>query len=213
MGIEDRKAREFHRREQDILDAAMALAGSEDWQSVTIDHIAERAEIGKGTVYTHFKSKDEVAARLVMDHGKALLHKLRAIDPDESYVPRFKRVLRTVWQHTLESPEVFALRSYCELTESSLNLSEPFASEFWAVKDQFVAFMRALVEDGMERGIIARQPIEFLMGSARASMMGALRLVSGADSFGMRENEAYREYLLDYILKGLINAQTPHFDA
>lgn len=34
-----------------------------DWQTVTIEQIAERAEIGKGTIYKHFKTKDEILYR------------------------------------------------------------------------------------------------------------------------------------------------------
>ena len=49
MSIQDRRAREFVRREQDILQAALALSNRDDWQTVTIDQIAPKAEIGKGT--------------------------------------------------------------------------------------------------------------------------------------------------------------------
>ena len=58
MSIHDRKAREFQRREEDILKAALALSNRDDWQAVTIEQIAQKAEIGKGTVYKHFPSKD-----------------------------------------------------------------------------------------------------------------------------------------------------------
>ena len=65
MGISERREREFQRREGEILDAALELFSADDWQSVTIDQIARRAEIGKGTVYLHFASKDEIYARSI----------------------------------------------------------------------------------------------------------------------------------------------------
>ncbi len=208
MGVEERKAREFQRREEEILHAAMMLAASEEWQSVTIDHIAQRAEIGKGTVYKHFTSKDEVCARLVMDHGKSLISKLKSIDPAQEYVPRLKSVLRTIWRHNMEKKEIMALNMYCEVSEQSLNLSENFAAEFWRVKEVITSYMHALVQEGIGRGIIANQPIEYLMFSGWATLSGAMRLSQGQILEGFDADEAYLEYLLDYILKGMMNAQS-----
>jgi hypothetical protein len=57
MGVQDRKAREFQRRADDTLKAALALSNRDDWQAVTIEQIAQKAEIGKGTVHRHFPRK------------------------------------------------------------------------------------------------------------------------------------------------------------
>lgn len=209
MGIEDRKAREFRRREEDILAAALSLAGSEDWQAVTIDHIAERAEIGKGTVYKHFKSKDEVCARLVMDHGKDLLARLEAIDPELEFVPRFKAALKTFWQHKLEHREMSQLAMYCELSPQSLNLGEGFAQEFWSVRDAVVGYMGRLIEEGIARGIIAEQPLDYLMSAGWSTLAGAMRLVNEHNFPSLTEDPRYVDYLVDFILKGLMNARAP----
>ena len=50
-----------------LLDAAIALMDRDDWQTVTVEEIADRAEYAKGTVYRHFASKDDLLARLVAD--------------------------------------------------------------------------------------------------------------------------------------------------
>ena len=208
MGVVDRKAREFSRRESEILQAALALAGKEEWVSVTIDEIADRAEIGKGTFYNHFKSKDEVCARLVMDNSKGLLAKLKAIDPQMGYIPRFKEVLRTVWHHHMEHKEMLGLQMYCEISESSLNLSPGFATEFWSVKAQAMDFFSDLTREGIEEGIIARQPIIYLMSAGWSTMIGAIRLYDSLFP-ELSNDEKYLEYLVDYILKGMMNAQAP----
>ena len=210
MGIEDRRAREFQRREQDILSAALNLAGTESWQAVTIDQIAEKAEIGKGTVYKHFKSKDEVCARLVMDNGRVLLAKLRAVDPGLEYVPRLKAALRTVWHHSAESRDMRSLGMYCEMSEHSLNLGAEMEREFWGVKGEIEAYFQALVEEGITRGIIPGQPIGYLLAAGWSTMIGASRLFQESNMFPhMQDDEEFLEYLVDYVLKGLMNAQVP----
>ena len=44
MGIQERRQREFARREREILDAALTLFDSDDWLSVTVEQIANAAD-------------------------------------------------------------------------------------------------------------------------------------------------------------------------
>ena len=67
MGIAERKAREKLLRHQQILDAAYEVFRKEGYSSATMDLIAERAEIAKGTIYLYFKSKEEVYCSLLVN--------------------------------------------------------------------------------------------------------------------------------------------------
>ena len=97
MGVQDRKEREFKRREEEILAAALALFRNDNWQAVTVEQIAEAAEIGKGTIYKHFASKDEMYARLVMDYQKHGIEKLRRIDPTLDVIQRLRAIIAVTW--------------------------------------------------------------------------------------------------------------------
>lgn len=206
MGVADRKAREFGRREAEILSATLALAGEAEWQTITVDDIADRAEIGKGTFYMHFKSKDEACARIVMEHAMEMLKKVRAIDPDMSYVPRFKLVMKTMWRQTMANKDVMSLKAYCDASESTLNLSEDFERGFMQVKTEMMGFMSGLMQEGIDKGIIPPQGTQFLMFAGWATMSGAMRLDTTMCGEPFDE-EALLEYLTDYIIKGLMNAQ------
>lgn len=70
MATSERKARLFRQREQELLDAAAALIREQDWRAVTVERIAARAGIAKGTVYLHVRTKAEVAAKLALRHLK-----------------------------------------------------------------------------------------------------------------------------------------------
>src|SRR5690606_25887316 len=77
MQKESRKVREFRRREQEILTAALRLFLEQGEDSVTVEMIADEVGIGKGTIYKHFKSKAEIYLRLMLDYERdlaALLH-------------------------------------------------------------------------------------------------------------------------------------------
>ena len=73
MALPDRKARVLRQREQEILQAAGDLFRRGDWHRTTIDEIAKNAGVGKGTVYLHFKSKEEIVERLALMGCKRLL--------------------------------------------------------------------------------------------------------------------------------------------
>jgi len=114
MGIQDRKAREFQRREADLVQAALALSNRDDWQTVTIDQIAQKAEIGKGTVYKHFASKDEMYARLAIEFHRMVLSRLRAIGSTGATPDRLRAVLSVFWEVYSTHTEYQRVVEYCE---------------------------------------------------------------------------------------------------
>ena len=67
-----RKAREFRQREQEILDAALALFLEQGEDRVTVEMIADRVGIGKGTIYKHFETKNEIYLLLMLRYEEDL---------------------------------------------------------------------------------------------------------------------------------------------
>lgn len=60
MGIKERKEREKSRRRDQILDAAIELTGQQGFEKTTMDEIAEKAELSKGTLYLYYKDKSSL---------------------------------------------------------------------------------------------------------------------------------------------------------
>lgn len=60
MGIKERKEREKEQRKQTIVDAAEKIFFSKGIDNATMDDVAEKAELSKGTLYLYFKNKDEL---------------------------------------------------------------------------------------------------------------------------------------------------------
>jgi len=60
MGINERREREKEVRRDAILDAAENIFFSKGVDSSSMDEIASRAELSKGTLYLYFKNKDEL---------------------------------------------------------------------------------------------------------------------------------------------------------
>jgi TetR/AcrR family transcriptional regulator len=66
------KILQFKQREQAILDMALELLIEQGEDKVTVEQIASRVDIGKGTIYKHFTSKSEIYIRLLFDYEEQL---------------------------------------------------------------------------------------------------------------------------------------------
>lgn len=60
-----------------ILNSAYTLFRQEGFTRVSVDAIAERAGVTKRTVYYHFKSKDDIAADVLIDQHEFLLRQFQ----------------------------------------------------------------------------------------------------------------------------------------
>ena len=60
MGIAERKEREKQQRKEDIINAAEIVFFTKGFESATMDDIAEKVELSKGTLYLYFKGKEDL---------------------------------------------------------------------------------------------------------------------------------------------------------
>ncbi len=56
----DRGARKRAEKEERIIKAATELIFAKGFEATKMDEIAQRADVSKGSLYLHFKTKDEI---------------------------------------------------------------------------------------------------------------------------------------------------------
>lgn len=78
MSTAERRAREKAQRRREILDAARREFFEHGFRRPTMDDVAARAEISKGTIYLYFASKEEILAHLLLEGLGLLLSKMKA---------------------------------------------------------------------------------------------------------------------------------------
>lgn len=97
------KVQQFRQREQAILDAALDLLIEQGEDKVTVEQIAMKVDIGKGTIYKHFSSKTEIYIRLLFDYENGLKEKLeKAIE--EADTGDYSAPARAYFSHRVENP-------------------------------------------------------------------------------------------------------------
>ena len=98
------KKKLFLAREQRIIETTLALLLEQSIDRVTVSKIAVRAGIGKGTVYKHFLTKNEILIRIVLDYERYITDTLAiGIQKAENGDPG--AAAKAYFQARLEHPE------------------------------------------------------------------------------------------------------------
>jgi AcrR family transcriptional regulator len=123
-----------------ILDAAGTLLLRLGYRKVTIEDIARQAGVGKGTIYLHWRTKDQLFTALMLresaDLVEELLGRIRS-DPAEAAPNRF---LRGLFLATVTRPLIMALFSGDAELLGQLT-DHPLRSKDLVAGDQFFALM------------------------------------------------------------------------
>lgn len=105
MQNEPRKVREFRRREQEILDTALQLFLDQGEDSVTVEMIADAVGIGKGTIYKHFETKNEIYLLLMLRYEEDLAGVFQTISDDDDK----ERLAREYFRFRISDPRRYQL--------------------------------------------------------------------------------------------------------
>ncbi|WP_172331747.1 TetR/AcrR family transcriptional regulator [Mangrovicoccus sp. HB161399] len=119
---EGRVARRQRRNREALIISARAIMSEKGIDGATMLEIAERADVGAGTVYNYFKSKDELAVAVLEEMMSSLSLRIEQVtdtfeDPAQVYAFGIRTVLETAtrdirWRQLLNRSEVLADAMY-----------------------------------------------------------------------------------------------------
>lgn len=90
-----RVVKEAEERRNEILDAADELFGEKGFDGTSTNDILSKVNIARGTLYYHFKSKEDIMNALIDRYNVRLLSRARKIADDKS-IPVDERMVRVV---------------------------------------------------------------------------------------------------------------------
>lgn len=179
-----------------LLNSARELFSSQGYEATTMDEVAEGAGVAKGALYHHFKSKHdlfEVVMREISAETAIAVQKDLESDPD--IVQTMRVGMQKFFTYCAE-PEVTQIL----LIDGPAILGWKHWREIDA--QNFGGLVRAILSQGIEAGIIERQPVEPLAHLLIGAISEAAMSCANRDSF----EDASREYIagLDVLIKGLL---------
>ncbi|WP_100329945.1 TetR/AcrR family transcriptional regulator [Bacillus xiapuensis] len=89
-------------RKNEILDAADELFGKKGFDGTSTNDILKKVGIARGTLYHHFKSKEDIMDALIERYSDRLLGAAREVAADKT-IPLVDRIIRVVMSMNLNS--------------------------------------------------------------------------------------------------------------
>jgi len=130
MGTAERKAREKQFRMEQILDAAYQLFQEVGYTAATMDQIAERAELAKGTLYIYFKSKEEVYFSLLVNGLDILIQLLEESEATEAMRENpLQETARTLFRYYTEYTPYFRIFMIMRQEDMQAKLAPDLSAE------------------------------------------------------------------------------------
>lgn len=136
-----KRARKTRRR---LKRAALDIFSEKSVDSVTVEEITEKADLGKGTLYQHFADKDEIVVTLVDEAVEHLIERVRSYEtrPD-ALEGMLEHLLDAHYQFSVDSKEEFIMLFQGKLlaklqSESEVldELEEPYLQYLEEIENQ-----------------------------------------------------------------------------
>ena len=165
-----------------LFDAAAALIGEQGLHATTVDQIVERAGVAKGTVYYHFKSKDELFQALLVEGLKRLADALRAeADSAASPSAALAGIVRA------ELANILRYEAFARLMMSQVWRADSLWGEeaLRMLRDDIFAAIRLVIETGRSAGdfradLDAEMAARVIFGMVAMAALGRDRLADPA---------------------------------
>jgi len=171
------KKKLFLAREQKIIEAAVELLLREGVDRVTVSKIAFKAGIGKGTVYKHFLTKNEILIRIVLDYERTITQSLtsgieRAEGGDSG------AAAKSYFQARLKNPQRDRLMQQLEgrLIDSGDVVAQ--IEELHQLRRSNEEALAGLMTELISRGVLEDVPPHFHYLACWALAQGAVELCS-----------------------------------
>ncbi|HUR96650.1 MAG TPA: TetR/AcrR family transcriptional regulator [Pyrinomonadaceae bacterium] len=184
-----------------ILDAADRLLARNGYKKMTIDDLAAEVGIGKGSVYLHFTSKEEIA----LSHIDAIIERVKArldqvAQKKTSYESRLKEMLIERVTCRFDSVQHYTQSLNDILSKIRPSLLERRKRYF----DEEARIFAALIKDGIADGSFAKVNVSETARSLLLATNSLLPYSLSTQELGERkEIEKRASALADLLLKGL----------
>ena len=155
MGVVERRQRERKARIKLILNCAGRLFSQKGFENTSMDEIANLAEIATGTIYSYFKSKEELLYSLLLPTGEKYQAGFAEIISDEKEPADLvlKRWADFYYHSYLEMPDLFRIIWTYDASRIETIVSEENHDRLRQIMRWNVREMERLLARGVAQGI------------------------------------------------------------
>jgi len=207
MAIVSKLTRDVHheRRRESILEAAREAFSRLGFAAATVEDVAQRADIGKGTLYLYFRSKEEIYLACLLEEVHELMKQSRE---EISRAPGFRAKMRAFFRirfEFCEKHEAF-YRIYQAEYSTLFTKSRGIPKEFRHLLMKSLDFITGVIEEAIAAGEIRKLP-------ARPAASAVLDIARGIGEkrllgFSSLSAEEELDFLVDFVWHALAVPET-----
>jgi len=208
LSTAERRAREKAQRRQEILDAARQEFFERGFHRPTVDDVAARAEVSKGTIYLYFESKEGILAHLLLEGLELLVEEMEGVcNPDSSPTAEctLQELARAYLGFCQVNPSYFRLIMAFDRGRFEESIPHELYKQVMNKSLEGLDLLARTIERGKADGVFHVQDPWQAAGSVWAALNGVLVLMGHPLRQRMLRNDLVTmfEGTLDLVLRGL----------
>lgn len=155
MALEEKKKRKKGKenRKNTILKAARRLFFDRGFKSVTVDNIAAKAEVSKGSIYLCFESKEEIYAQILISDNIELYERIKNFSRTEASAAQLLLEFARIYvDYFLNNNELFRILMTFMMQTSQMNLVEKQKNELIRSTNENIKIISEIIQKGIDSG-------------------------------------------------------------
>lgn len=151
--MEEKREKRKENRKNTILTAARRLFFEQGFKAVTIDNIAAKAEVSKGSIYLCFESKEEIYAQILISDNIALYERIKNFSAKEATASQLLLEFARIYvDYFLNDNELFRILMTFMMQTSQMNLVEKKKDELIRSTNQNIKIISEIIKKGIDSG-------------------------------------------------------------
>lgn len=153
LGREERRKKEKENRKNTILKAARKLFFDKGFKSVTIDSIAAKVGLSKGSIYLCFDSKEEIYTQILIadniEFHKGINNFFQKNMPASELLLEYARVYV---DYFLDDKELFRIFMAFMLQADQMNIAEEQNNHLRGITNENIRLIAEILQKGIDSG-------------------------------------------------------------
>jgi AcrR family transcriptional regulator len=151
VGLLERRVKEKDNRKKLILKSARTLFFKKGFNKVTVDEIAKSSELGKGSIYLYFDSKEEIYAQILLNDIDNFNRQVSALFEKERTASDLLTEFSNIYiNFFLNDSELFRILMAYMLHPAKMNLPEKLNSQILNANARSIDVIGKILQTGMD---------------------------------------------------------------
>jgi AcrR family transcriptional regulator len=191
MGLEERRLREKEQRRSAILSAARKLFFEKGFKYVTVENIAKKAELSKGSIYLYFNSKEEIYTQILFSDIEKFNRKSSHLLQDGKTASELILELACIYvDFFLNDRELFRIMMTFMLHTEDMILAKKVNEHIIEVTNNTVKIIETILQHGIKQ---EEFPADINVRQSRNAVWGFLNGIISLHLFtGKEDNKEER---------------------